>query len=135
MDNKTTHNNNESPSLEKLKSQNGFETPTGYFESLHNSIMSEVSNDNNQKETKVRKLSFYKTFGYAASIMVLVSVSSMLFFGSAEPTIEDYEYESIVLNYEEISVDDYMDELSEVDLELDDNLLFDEIAMNTSFEE
>ncbi|MDA9262447.1 hypothetical protein N9P55_01625 [bacterium] len=124
MKKKTSNTDNEFPNLENLKSQNGFKTPTGYFDSLHDSIMNEV-----KEETKVRKVSFYKVFAYAASILVIVGVSSILFFSTPD-TLEDYDFESIVLNYEEISVDDYVDEFSEIDLELDENLLFDELAMN-----
>ncbi|MEN8928053.1 MAG: hypothetical protein ABF242_01550 [Flavobacteriales bacterium] len=123
MKNKITHSDNEFPNLEKLKSKNGFETPTGYFDSLHNSIMDEV-----KEETKVKKLSFYKAFAYAATVLLIVGVSSTLFFSSPEIN-EEYEYvfESIV-NYDEITVDEYNAEFTDVDLELDENLLFDEIA-------
>ena len=124
MKNKTTHTDNEFPNLENLKSQNGFETPTDYFDSLHKSIMNEV-----QEESKVKKISFRKVFAYAASVLVIAGISFMFFFSTPD-TMEDYDFESIVLNYEEISVNDYVDEFSEVDLELDENLLFDEIAMN-----
>jgi hypothetical protein len=125
MKNKTTHTANEFPNLENLKSQNGFETPTGYFDTLHNSIMNEV-----KEETKPREISFYKVFAYAASIIILVGVSSMLFFNTPETTEEyDYVYESFV-NYDEITVGEYTAEFTEVDLELDENLLFDEIALN-----
>lgn len=125
MKNNNQHTDNEFPNLESLKSQNGFETPTGYFDSLHDSIMNEV-----KEEKKVKKLSFYKVFAYAASVIVLIGVSSMLFFSSPGTTEEyDFVYESLV-NYNEITVEDYSEEFAEIDLELDENLLFDEIAMN-----
>lgn len=125
MKNKTTHTENEFPNLENLKSKNGFEIPTGYFESLHDSIINEV-----KEETKVKKVSFYKVFAYAASVIILVGVSSMLFFSTPETSEEyDYFYESIV-NYKEVTVDEYTAEFTDIDLELDENLLFDEIGLN-----
>lgn len=128
MKNKTTHTNNEFPNLEKLKSQNGFETPAGFFDSLHDSIMNEVNSEQKKEETKVKKLSFYKIVGYAASALILLGVSSVLFFSNPDTNEEyDYVYESLV-NYNEITVDEYNAEFTEVDLELDENLQFDEIA-------
>ena len=111
--------------MENLKSKNSFETPTGYFDTLHNSIMNEV-----KEETKPRKISSYKVFAYAASILVLVGVSSLFFFNTQETKDEYYYvYESLV-NYDEVTVDEYTAEFTEVNLELDENLLFDEIALN-----
>ena len=134
MKNKTTHTDNEFPSDSylngKMKSQNGFETPTGYFESLHDSIMNEVNPDSYREKAKVKKISFYKVFAYAASIMIVVGVSSMLFFSTPE-TSEEYEYYyDSVVNYDELTVDEYYAEFTDVDLELDENLLFDEIVFN-----
>lgn len=130
MKNKKIHTENEFPNLENLKSQNGFETPISYFDSLHDSIMNEVKSNHNQKETKIKRMSFYKVLGYAASAIILLGVSTMLYFNSPD-TNEEYEfvYESLI-NYDEITVEEYTAEFTDVDLELDENLLFDEIALN-----
>ena len=127
MKNKTTHTDNEFPNLENLKSQNGFETPTGYFDSLHDSIMKEV-----KEETKVKRLSFYKVFGYAASVVVLLGVSTMLFFNSPEQTEEyDFVYESLV-NYDEITVDEYNAELK---LQQEEEERLKKLQTNTTLDE
>lgn len=110
------HIKNEFPTLEKLKKQNGLETPEGYFDSLTNSIMKEVT----QPERK--RISVYTFLGYAASVAVVIGIASTLFFGNGNQTSENF--------FDEMTVTEYLEDFSEIDLELDETLTFDEIAMN-----
>jgi len=111
------HIENEFPTLEKLKGQNGFNTPEGYFDSLQNSIMSQV---NETKKTTV--ISFYKVLGYAASVAVIAAISSLFFFGGNDQNSLD--------EFGQLTVNEYFEDITEIDLELDESLEFDEMAMN-----
>ncbi len=112
------HIENEFPALDKLKGQNGFKTPTGYFDLLQNSIMSKVSETAKPKKV----ISFYKVFGYAASVAVIAGIASIFFFGGND--------QSSIEEFGQLTVNEYFEDISGVDLELDESLEFDEMAMN-----
>ena len=110
------HIENEFPALEKLKSENGFKTPEGYFESLEESILSKVAS-----QPKERKLINYRWLGYAASVAAIAGLSTLFFLN--RPNIVE---ENI---FGDITVEEYMEEFQEIDLELDEALSLDEVAM------
>lgn len=116
---KTTkeHITEEFRNLEKLKAQNGFKTPEGYFNSLHDSIMNEVG-----EQPKLRKLSYKKVYKYAASVLLIAGISSYFFFSGNGQTTHD--------EFGNLTVTEYLESLEEIDLELDESLEFDEMAMN-----
>lgn len=74
---------------------------------------------NETKESKI--ISFYKVFGYAASVAVIAAISSLFFFGGNDQTS--------LGEFGELTVNEYFEDISGVDLELDESLEFDEMAM------
>ncbi len=116
---KTTneHIENEFPTLDKLKTAKGMNTPEGFFDSLSSSIMEQTTEQPKQKKTSI-----YRVFAYAASIAIVVGISSTFFFGN--------DNESTTELFGEMTVNEYLEDFSEIDLELEDALQFDEIAMN-----
>ena len=116
---KTTneHIENEFPTLEKLKTAKGMKTPQGFFDSLSTSIMEQTV-----EQPKQKKISFYRVFAYAASIAIVVGISSTFFFGSDTQSTPEL--------FGEMTVNEYLEDFSEIDLELEDALQFDEIATN-----
>jgi len=111
------HIENEFPSLEKLKKQNGLNTPDGYFDSLHDSIMNQIN-----ETKKTNYISFYKVFGYAASVVILAGIFSIFFLGeNDQPQLGEFG---------KLTVSEYYEEFSEADLEINESLQFDEMAMN-----
>lgn len=110
------HIDNDFPTLEKLKSQNGFETPDGYFNSLHNSIIDEV-----KEKTPIRKITIFKSIRYAASFLLIAGALSLFFFN--KPTTNENNL------FGDLTVSEYMEEFQEIDLELDEALLLDEVAL------
>lgn len=116
---KTTnkHIENKSSVIDELKSQNGFKTPQGYFDTLPDSIMNRIN-----EKPKARKITLYQVLGYAASVAVLIGLFSVFFFSSNGQPTED--------EFENLTVSEYMENFSEIDLELEESLQFDEIAMN-----
>ncbi len=117
---KTTdeHTKNEFPTLEQLKGKSGFTTPEGYFNSLQRSILSQTTET--QKAPSV--FSMYRVLGYAASVVVIVGVASVFFLGRNDQSSLD--------EFGQLTVNEYFEEVSGVDLELDETLEFDEMAMN-----
>ena len=69
------HIENGFPTLEKLKGKNGLNTPESYFDLFHDSIMNQISGT---KKTPI--LSFYKVFGYTASVSIIAGICSIFFF-------------------------------------------------------
>jgi hypothetical protein len=116
---KTTneHIENEFPTLEKLKTAKGMKTPQGFFDSLSTSIMEQTV-----EQPKQKKISFYRVFAYAASIAIVVGISSTFFFGNVTQSTPEL--------FGEMTVNEYLEDFSEIDLELEDALQFDEIATN-----
>ena len=111
------HTENEFPTLDLLKGQNGFTTPECYFEKLEQQILEKVT-----KEEKTRISWNYKWIGYAASAIVLLGISSVFLLNSTEENMEDL--------FGELTVSEYMEDFQETDLELDEALLLDEVALN-----
>lgn len=110
------HIENEFPVLEKLKSENGFKTPEGYFESLEESILSKVVS-----QPKERKLINYRWLGYAASVVAIAGLSTLFFLNTPNNVEENI--------FGEMTVEEYMGDFQEIDLELDEALSLDEVAM------
>ena len=113
---KTTneHTENEFPTLDKLKGKNSFSTPVDYFDSLTDSIINQVAESN-------KSLSFYTVFGSAASVAILAGICSLFFIGkNDQPQLGEFG---------QLTVSEYYEEFSEADLEINESLQFDEIAM------
>lgn len=115
MKTKNNHSEKEFPILEKLNKSKTFSTPEGYFESLPGSIMNRIN------QTK-RITPFYTRMGYAASFLIIASIS-ILFFTKEKN-------ESTLGEFGTLTVDEYYEEFSEADLEINESLQFDEMAMN-----
>ena len=117
---KTTdeHPENEFPTLEQLKGKSGFTTPEGYFDSLQRSILSQTIEVS--KAPKV--FSMYRVLGYTASVALIASIASVFFLGRNDQSTLD--------EFGQLTVNDYFEEVSGVDLELEETLEFDEMAMN-----
>ena len=111
------HIENEFPTLEKLKGEMSFKTPKGYFDSLEKNILSQLPT-----ARKVRQISIYKIISYAASVILILGISSVFFFNRNGQSNEE------VLG--DITVSEYMEGFIDIDLELEDALPLDEVALN-----
>ena len=105
----------ESNILDNLKNQNGFNVPSNYFDSLHNSIMESTK----KEETKVLHFTPHRILAYAASVMILIGVSIFVFNSNSQIDNE------IALN--NTTSEEFFDELIETDFDLETSIEFDEI--------
>ena len=97
----------ESNILDNLKNQNGFNVPSNYFDSLHNSIMEGVK----EKEIKTLHFTPRRIMIYAASVLILIGVSIGTFNNKTTSNNE--------LAFESATSEEFFDEITESDFDLE----------------
>lgn len=114
--------------ISEVNSKAGFEVPKGYFDTLQEKVNTKKS------EGKVIRLFSLKSLSYAATILAIIGVSVFFLTQNQETSINpEIETRLLAANlsneieaFENIGVTEFFDNISTVDLALDDEIDFEE---------
>jgi hypothetical protein len=110
----------ETPILDSLQNKETFAVPQNYFDSLHDSIMSQTKTKENNS-TKTIYFTPKRILAYAASVIVMVGLSTFMF---PKNDLVDNE-----LAFEDTSTLEYFETFTETEFDLENNIEFDEISI------